>query len=229
MKAEDIGSFYVRNRDQQMVPLSTLVQADPSFGPAFTNRYNLFRSVEVLGSPAPGYSSGAGDGRGRGGREARCCPADMTYEWTAMSYQEEKAGGSAGHLRALDLLRVPDPGGALRELVAALERAAHHADRHVRRLPRHLDARARQRRVLADRADHADRAGREERDPDRRVREAGAREGRASRWWRRADRREAAPASDPDDELRLHPRLRAALDRRRAPARSRARASAPRW
>ena len=41
-----------------MVPLSTLVRADPSYGPAFTNRYNLYRAVEVLGNPAPGFSSG---------------------------------------------------------------------------------------------------------------------------------------------------------------------------
>jgi HAE1 family hydrophobic/amphiphilic exporter-1 len=58
VKAEDIGGFYVRNRDQQMVPLSTLMNAERSAGPAFTNRYNLYRAVEVLGNPAPGYSSG---------------------------------------------------------------------------------------------------------------------------------------------------------------------------
>ena len=95
VKAEDIGQFYVRNRDQQMVPLSTLVKADPSFGPAYTNRYNLFRSVEVLGNPAPGYSSDqAMTAVEEVAREV--LPTDMSYQWTAMSYQEQKAGGSAG-------------------------------------------------------------------------------------------------------------------------------------
>jgi hydrophobic/amphiphilic exporter-1 (mainly G- bacteria), HAE1 family len=95
VRPEDVGQFYVRNRDQEMVPLSTLMQANPSSGPAFTNRYNLFRAVEVLGSPAPGYSSD--EARAVVEEVAReVLPSDMSYEWTAMSYQEEKTGGSAG-------------------------------------------------------------------------------------------------------------------------------------
>jgi HAE1 family hydrophobic/amphiphilic exporter-1 len=95
VKPEDIGGFYVRNKDQQMVPLSTLVHAKPSFGPAFTNRYNLFRAVEVLGSPAPGFSSG----QAMAAVEAvakEVLPSDMSYEWTNMSYQEKHAGSGAG-------------------------------------------------------------------------------------------------------------------------------------
>jgi HAE1 family hydrophobic/amphiphilic exporter-1 len=85
----------VRNRDQQMVPLSTLMVAEPSFGPAFTNRYNLFRAVEVLGNPAPGYSSG----QAMAAVEAvanEVLPTDMSYEWTNMSYQEKNASSSVG-------------------------------------------------------------------------------------------------------------------------------------
>jgi HAE1 family hydrophobic/amphiphilic exporter-1 len=93
--AADIGGFYVRNKDQQMVPLSTLVKADPSFGPAFTNRYNLYRSVEVLGSPAPGYSSGQAMAAVEEVAK-EVLPAEMSYAWTNMSYQEANAGGSAG-------------------------------------------------------------------------------------------------------------------------------------
>jgi HAE1 family hydrophobic/amphiphilic exporter-1 len=102
--ASDIGSFYVRNRDQEMVPLSTLVVADPSFGPAYTNRYNLYRSVEVLGSPAPGYSSG----QAMVAVEAvakEVLPADMSYAWTNMSYQEAHAGSGVGTF-ALSILFV---------------------------------------------------------------------------------------------------------------------------
>ncbi len=94
VKAEDIGGFYVRNREQQMVPLSTLVNAQSTVGPAFTNRYNLYRAIEVIGSPAPGYSSGqAMAAVERVAREV--LPADMSYEWTNMSYQEATAGGAA--------------------------------------------------------------------------------------------------------------------------------------
>jgi len=95
VQAKDIGNFYVRNKDQQMVPLSTLMRADPSIGPAFTNRYNLYRAVEVLGNPAPGYSSGqAMAAVEEVAREV--LPADVTYAWTNMSYQEATAGGSGG-------------------------------------------------------------------------------------------------------------------------------------
>jgi HAE1 family hydrophobic/amphiphilic exporter-1 len=102
--ADDIGGFYVRNKDQEMVPLSTLVSTNPSRGPAFTNRYNLYRSAEILGSPAPGYSSGqamaAVDAVAK-----EVLPSDMSYAWTAMSYQEAEAGGSAG-VFALSILFV---------------------------------------------------------------------------------------------------------------------------
>ncbi len=94
VKAEDIGGFYVRNREQQMVPLSTLVSAQPTFGPAFTNRYNLYRAIEVIGSPAPGYSSGQAMAAVEA-VAAEVLPADMSYEWTNMSYQEATAGGAA--------------------------------------------------------------------------------------------------------------------------------------
>ncbi len=104
VEADDIGSFYVRNTDKQMVPLSTLVTADPSVGPAFTNRYNLFRSIEVLGSPAQGFSSG--EAMAAVEEVAKeVLPADITFEWTNMSYQEANAGG-AGAVFALSLLFV---------------------------------------------------------------------------------------------------------------------------
>jgi HAE1 family hydrophobic/amphiphilic exporter-1 len=73
-------------------------------GPAFTNRYNLFRSIEVIGSPAAGYSSG----QAMAAVEAvakEVLPADITFEWTNMSYQEANAGG-AGAVFALSLLFV---------------------------------------------------------------------------------------------------------------------------
>jgi len=102
--AEDLGQFYVRNQNGEMVPLSTLVRAERSSGPAYTNRYNLYRSAEILGSPAPGYSSG----QAMAAVEAvakQVLPADITYAWTAMSYQEAEAGGSAGTF-ALSILFV---------------------------------------------------------------------------------------------------------------------------
>src|SRR5262249_20147553 len=54
---DSIGQFYVRNNQNQMVPLSSLVRYEPRPGPEFTMRYNLYRSAQIVGSAAPGYSS----------------------------------------------------------------------------------------------------------------------------------------------------------------------------
>ena len=93
--ADDIGAFYVRNKSNQMVPLSTLMTAKQTVGPAYTNRYNLYRAVEVLGNPAPGYSSGQAMAVVEQVAN-EVLPTDMSYAWTNMSYQEKNAGGSAG-------------------------------------------------------------------------------------------------------------------------------------
>jgi HAE1 family hydrophobic/amphiphilic exporter-1 len=104
VSASDIGQFYVRNKTAEMVPLSTLVHAERSAGPAYTNRYNLYRSVEVLGGAAPGYSSGqAMAAVEQVAKEV--LPADIGYAWTNMSYQEAHAGGSGGTF-ALSILFV---------------------------------------------------------------------------------------------------------------------------
>jgi SAM-dependent methyltransferase len=53
-----VGQFHVRNASGQMVPLSTLVQRVSTSAPTVMQRYNLFRTADVGGNPAPGYSSG---------------------------------------------------------------------------------------------------------------------------------------------------------------------------
>jgi HAE1 family hydrophobic/amphiphilic exporter-1 len=100
-KAEDIGAFYVRNDDGDMVPLSTLVNASDVRGPEFTTRFNLYRAAEVTGSPAPGYSSG----QAMAALEevaAEVLPSEMGIAWNAMSFQEKRsAGGAAVFVLAL--------------------------------------------------------------------------------------------------------------------------------
>ncbi len=90
---ESIRMFYVRNADGEMVPMSTLVSASRTVGPEFTNRFNLFRSAEVTGQPAPGYSSA----QALAALEevaAETLPSDMSYAWYNMSYQEKAAEGT---------------------------------------------------------------------------------------------------------------------------------------
>src|SRR5204862_5531208 len=56
-RAENLGLFYVHNNDGDPVPLSALTSVEPRSGPEFTMRYNLYRSAQINGSAAPGYSS----------------------------------------------------------------------------------------------------------------------------------------------------------------------------
>jgi HAE1 family hydrophobic/amphiphilic exporter-1 len=93
-RAEDIGAFYVRNGNGDMVPLSTLVATSDVRGPEFTTRFNLYRAAEITGAPAPGYSSG----QAMAALEevaAEVLPPEMGYAWNAMSYQEKQASGAA--------------------------------------------------------------------------------------------------------------------------------------
>jgi HAE1 family hydrophobic/amphiphilic exporter-1 len=84
------GLLYVRNQSGGMVPLDTLVATRSSAGPEFTNRFNLFRTAELTGVPASGFSSAqALDALEETARQV--LPGDMSYDWADMSYQERKA------------------------------------------------------------------------------------------------------------------------------------------
>ena len=103
--AEDIGRFQVRNKDGNMVPLSALVTVRRIQGPEYTNRFNLIRAAQVLGQAAPGYSSGqALTALEQVAKQV--LPADMSYDWGDLSYQEKKAEGTTGLLFALSLVFV---------------------------------------------------------------------------------------------------------------------------
>jgi HAE1 family hydrophobic/amphiphilic exporter-1 len=102
---DDIRYFFVRGKSGQPVPLSALVSTSPTYGPEYTNRFNLFRAAEVSGSPAPGYSSDqALDALEEVAAEV--LPGDMTYSWNAMSFQERAAAGSGARVFVLALLFV---------------------------------------------------------------------------------------------------------------------------
>lgn len=92
-QADDIRSYYVRNKNGEMVSLGTLVSTRPTTGPEFTNRFNLYRTAEVIGGPAAGYSSQQALQALKDVAQ-RVLPPDMGYEWNAMSFQEERAAGT---------------------------------------------------------------------------------------------------------------------------------------
>ncbi len=92
-KPDDIGQFYVRNSGGQMVPLSTLVKISKMSGPNVVTRFNLYNAAEVMGAPAPGYSSGQAM---KAIEEVmKTMPSETGYEWSGLTLQEKKSEGQA--------------------------------------------------------------------------------------------------------------------------------------
>ncbi|RYD28526.1 MAG: hydrophobe/amphiphile efflux-1 family RND transporter, partial [Verrucomicrobiaceae bacterium] len=91
---DDIGRFYVRNNEGGMVPLSTLVTVSKMSGPNFATRFNLYLSAEMMGAPAPGYSSAQAL---KAMEEVMAeMPSNVGYEWSGLTLQEKKSEGQAG-------------------------------------------------------------------------------------------------------------------------------------
>ena len=87
---QQLGLFFVRSNTGQMVPLDTLVSTSPITGPEFTNRFNLYRSAEITGAPAPGYSSGDAM-KALEEVAAEVLAEGVTQTWSDVSYQEKVA------------------------------------------------------------------------------------------------------------------------------------------
>ncbi len=103
-EAQDLKKFYVRSDSGAMVPLDNLISVTQTTTPQVISHYNLFRSAEIDGSPAPGYSSGqaiaAMDDL------AKKMPQGFSYSWTGLSLEELAAGGTSLILFGLGTLVV---------------------------------------------------------------------------------------------------------------------------
>jgi hydrophobe/amphiphile efflux-1 (HAE1) family protein len=86
----NLGQFYVRNNRGDMVPLTALTKFESRDGPEFTMRYNEYRSAQINGGAAPGYSS---DQATTALEEVfkQSMPSEMGFDYMGMSYQEQKA------------------------------------------------------------------------------------------------------------------------------------------
>jgi len=102
---DQINLFYVKNNAGNSVPLAAFASVTEVAGPDFTNRFNLYRSIELSGTPAPGFTSAqaldileeiAGE----------VLPDDMGFAWSNLSYQEKKAAGSGSIVFVFALLFV---------------------------------------------------------------------------------------------------------------------------
>ena len=102
---DKISSFYVRNSKSEMTPLTSIITVKRVSGPEYTNRFNLYRSIQINGSPAPGYSSGeAMTAMEQVANEV--LPAGFGYAWSDMSYQEKKAEGGQAMVFTMSFLFV---------------------------------------------------------------------------------------------------------------------------
>src|SRR6202007_345769 len=87
--AQNLGEFYVRNSQNEMVPLSTVTRIERRSGPEFTMRYNLYNSAQINAAIAPGYTS---DQAMKALEEvfAQTMPPEMGYDYMGMSFQEKQ-------------------------------------------------------------------------------------------------------------------------------------------
>lgn len=101
---DDIGAFYVRNSSGGMVPLSTLVKVSRISGPNFATRFNLYQSAEIMGAPAPGYTSTQAL---KAMEEVMAeMPGNIGYEWSGLTLQEKKSEGQAGLIFGMAIIFV---------------------------------------------------------------------------------------------------------------------------
>jgi multidrug efflux pump len=105
---QDIARLQIRNTSGQMVPLGSLLDVSPTFGPTRVTRYNGYPSADINGAPNPGFSSGQAEGEIE--QLLKGLPRGMAYEWTDLSYQD----------RLTRSVAIPGTGIDLPTLVAVL-------------------------------------------------------------------------------------------------------------
>jgi len=106
MTARDLHSFYVRSdTTSQMIPLDNLVIAKDSAGPQVISHYNLFRSVEIDGSAAPGISTSVAIAAMEKLASSIMLPG-MKYSWTGITQEEIESSGKAIIIFALGIVVV---------------------------------------------------------------------------------------------------------------------------
>jgi HAE1 family hydrophobic/amphiphilic exporter-1 len=104
-QARDIPDLYVKNQDQQMVPLGAMVRVRPALGTELATRYNLYPAATLTGIQLPRYSSGQALSMMEDFAH-QVLPQGMDYEWTGLSYQEKLIGNQAYMIFALSITLV---------------------------------------------------------------------------------------------------------------------------
>lgn len=104
-KPDDILRLQIRNQEGRMVPLGSILRIKDDVGPETAMRYNAFRSADINGGPAPGYSTGQAE-------DAivkilkKVLPTGMSFEWTELTYQQVLSGNTAVYVFPLCVLLI---------------------------------------------------------------------------------------------------------------------------
>jgi hydrophobic/amphiphilic exporter-1 (mainly G- bacteria), HAE1 family len=105
MNSRDLRQYYVRSDSNGLVPLGNIVNLKETSGPQVINHYNLFRSAEIDGAAAPGYSSSQGLTAMEDLAKQNMLQG-MAFQWTGLALEEVEAGGKAILIFALGILVV---------------------------------------------------------------------------------------------------------------------------
>ena len=105
MTSRDLRQYYVRSDTNGLVPLANIVSLQEASGPQVINHYNLFRSAEIDGAAAPGFSSSQGI-KAMGELAKQNMLQGMSFSWSGLALEEIEAGGKAIIIFALGLLVV---------------------------------------------------------------------------------------------------------------------------
>ncbi len=106
LRAEDILKLEVRHPNGSMVPLGSLASVKDAIGPDRVERYNMYQAATINGIPAPGTSSGAALNIMEAIAKETVLPAGLSFEWTAMSFQERQLGNQGLLVFGLAILLV---------------------------------------------------------------------------------------------------------------------------
>ena len=102
-KERDITRLKVRNMDGQMINLASFIRIHPVTGPYNIPHYNMYNTIAVNGTNAPGYSTGQAI-KAMEEVAQRVLPEGYDYEWTEITYQQLKAGNMAPLIFGLSLI-----------------------------------------------------------------------------------------------------------------------------
>jgi hydrophobic/amphiphilic exporter-1 (mainly G- bacteria), HAE1 family len=105
LKPDDLLNLYVRSQDNQMVPIGAVAHLGSTLAPPLITLYNLYPSATIVGAPARGFSSGQSLSLMEGIAN-KTLPPGMSFEWTAMSFQEKLTGNQLYYLFGLSVLLV---------------------------------------------------------------------------------------------------------------------------